>query len=114
MLSYLRRWLTPPIFPDEEQTRIASLLNILLLTTSFICLVDAAALLVFAPETIPTFWINGVGVAVGVGLLWIMRRGMVRLASWILCLVMWLLITYYVSISGGLRSPALDFLSLLI
>ncbi|HVO69161.1 MAG TPA: PAS domain-containing protein, partial [Aggregatilineaceae bacterium] len=114
MRTRVQRWLSAPIFPDEEQTRIAGLLNLLLLALIVLALLDAVLLLVFAPETIPTFWMNGLTVLSGCLLLWVMRRGGVRLASAVLCLILWPLTVYYLAISGGLGSPSLGFLSLFV
>src|SRR5512135_264306 len=102
MRAHVQRWLSAPIFPDEEQTRVAGLLNLLLLTLILLVLLDAALLLVFAPETIPTLWMNGLAVLGGCILLWVTRRGALRLASAILCLTLWPLTAYYLATSGGL------------
>src|SRR5664279_3605916 len=104
------RWLAPPTFTDEEKTRVASLLNMLLLSLIFLTLLDTILLLFFAPETIPTMWINGVFFLLMAILFLLMRRGFVQLSSILLCLLFWLLTAYCVSISGGLRSPAFTLL----
>ena len=114
MRTRVQRWLSSPIFPDEEQTRVAGLLNLLLLLTVALLLLDAALLLVFAPETIPTFWINGLAVVGCWILLWIMRRRHVRLASVLMCLALWPLTAYYLAVSGGLHSPTIGFLGLFV
>src|SRR5258708_4137392 len=113
MVSKVTHWLASPVFLDEEKTRIARLLNYTLLGLSGISVADAALLLVFAPETLSTFWINGVAVLFCLMLMLLMRWGRVRLAALLFCLVMWLLLVYYIAISGGLHSPAFGFLTLL-
>ncbi len=114
MRNRAQRWLSPPIFPDEEQTRVAGLLNLLLFALIVLTLLDAALLLVFAPETLPTFWINGVGVLGACTVLWIMRHGRVWLASVLLCASLWPLTAYYLATSGGLASPTIGFMSLFV
>ncbi|HVO43839.1 MAG TPA: PAS domain S-box protein, partial [Aggregatilineales bacterium] len=110
----VQHWLTPPVFPDEEQTRLAGVVGLLLLALSVIMVSDAALLLVSAPETIPTFWLNGAAI-VGSGILWwLTRNGHVRLAGALFCLTLWPLTVDYLAISGGLTSPTLSFLSLFI
>src|SRR5258708_2267826 len=114
MRTRIQRWLSPPIFPDEEQTRLAALLNLLLQALILIMLLETALLLVVAPDTPSTFLINGLTILMICGAMWIMRLGHVRLAGMILCLMLWPLTLYYVAISGGLASSALAFLSLFI
>ena len=113
-MEHLRKLLTPPVFPDEEQTRIARLLHWLLLAGAIALIFDAAILAIFAPETLPTFWINGLLLAVILLSYWVMRRGLVRTASLVLCLSAWITITYYLAISGGVTSPAFGFLTTII
>ena len=59
-LKALRHWFTPPVFPDEEQTRLAGLLHWMLLALAAVNLFNMGTFSIFAPETLPTFWINGV------------------------------------------------------
>jgi PAS domain S-box-containing protein len=114
MRTRVQRWLSAPVFLDEEQTRVAGLLNLLLITFISLLLLDLALLLIFAPETVSTFWINGAGVLIACVLLWVMRRGRVRLAGIILCLAFWPLLAYYLATSGGLSSPTLGFINLFV
>src|ERR1700694_3633340 len=107
MKTYLPRWLSPPLFPDERQMRRPDLLHWLLIAIILLISLDAVVLFFLAPETIPTFWLNGVSVLCCAVLLWIVRRGHVRLAGRTLCFVLWVLAAYYITVSGGLRSPAL-------
>src|SRR5579859_5632986 len=103
-------YLAAPAFDDGEKTRLARLLNATLLAFAVLDLADMLLLLIFAPATIPTFWINGVGLLGCFALIYVMRRGGVRLAAWLLCLMIYVLIVYYTAISGGLRSPAFSFI----
>src|SRR5258708_3012971 len=110
MLTHLRRWLSPPACPDEEQTRTASLLSPILLALMGLMLREGMVLWFVAPDTIPTLWINGVAVIGGAVLLRVMRLGYVRVAAGLLCALLWPMTFYYIAVSGGLRSPALSFL----
>ncbi len=114
MTDSIRRLLTPPVFPDDEQTRIARLLHRILLAGIGLNVFDAVLLAIFAPETLPTFWINGVCLVFFGISFWMMWRGQIRAASLMLCLPLWFLITYYLSISGGVMSPAFGFLFLIV
>src|SRR5690349_5443272 len=114
VLTRLRRWLSPPVFPDEEQTRIASLVHFLLVSLILVMTLDAGILFILAPETLPTFWINGLVILTGFVCLGFARRGYVRLACILFCLVTWPLTVYYIAVSGGLHSPALAFLCIFV
>src|SRR5258708_32885394 len=114
MLTHLRRWLAPPVFSDDEQTRIASLLNPLLLAVIVLMLLAAVVLLLVAPDTIPTLWINAAAIIGATMMHRMMRQGHVRLAAGLLCLLLWPLTVYYIAISGGLHSPAISFLAAFI
>lgn len=113
-MDSIRRLLTPPAFPDDEQARIARLIHWMLLAAIGLNLLDTILLIIFAPEMLPTFWINGVSlVFFGIDF-WIMRRGKIHTASLLLCLALWAATTYYLFISGGVTSPAIGFLNLAI
>jgi signal transduction histidine kinase len=104
----------PPAFSDDEQARIARLLYWILLGLIGLNLFDLALLLIYAPETVGTFWLNGVLVAACIVSFWLMRRGMVRPSSAVLCLTFWALLTYYACVSGGVTSPAFGFMTIVI
>lgn len=107
MRRYLTRFLNPPEFPDEEQTRVATLLNFFIWAVIAIISLNAIALFFAAPEIGFTLWLNGLVVALAFGLRWLMWQGRVNLAGFLLCLVFWGALAYYLATSGGLRSPAL-------
>lgn len=107
-------WLLPPTYSDEETTRVAGLLNILIWTIEFILVFDAVVLYILAPETLPTFWINGLAFALALTIRQVMLRGQVRTACYLLCFFIWFMLTYYLAISNGLRSPTLSFLGLVV
>ncbi|MFN8563888.1 MAG: ATP-binding protein [Anaerolineae bacterium] len=110
----LNRWLTPPVFVDEEQTRLANLLHWMLIFLVVVNLVDAALLLVFAPETLPTFWMNGVFLALTLVAYRMMRAGRVRSGALLVCLSLWALLVGYLAISGGVTSPATGLFAVII
>jgi PAS domain S-box-containing protein len=113
-LKYLRPILTPPTFKDDEQTRLARLLNNILLILIALNLIDMLLLLIYAPETLPTFWTNGVLLGLNLISFWMIRRGWVNAGSLLLCVPFWVLATYYYAISGGVTSPGFGLLALLI
>ncbi len=94
-------WLAPPVFEDEEKTRVASLLNTLLLTV----LVSAAVYIVATPFVNPnptlSWLITCAAVIPILSALYLMHRGHIQLASGLLCLTMWSAITLLAVFSGG-------------
>jgi hypothetical protein len=111
VLALAHRMLKPPAFPNDETNRVAGLLKLILLSISFVSVFDAVILLMFAPETLPTFWMNGLVLIIAVICLGLVRREQVRLASILFCLSFWVLLVYYLAISGGMMSPAPGILS---
>jgi PAS domain S-box-containing protein len=109
-VTRLRSWLIPPAFPaNDEQTRVAGLLNAILLAliAGFGLLSIFAALLVV--EINIWRWVITVPTAVlALVLLFVARRGYVRFASAALSMGLWIITTIAVVIGGGLRTPALS------
>ncbi|MBN1583988.1 MAG: GAF domain-containing protein, partial [Anaerolineae bacterium] len=109
MFSRIRRFISPPVFEDEDKTRTALLLYVVLVVFS---VVTAAVLaLVFATEGLPSSFheafipIISVGIlSLNVGLYHMLRRGRLNLAGSILLAVLWLIITFWVYAFSGLAA----------
>ena len=106
MMFQIKRWLASPVFPDDEtQTRRASLLNATLLTL----LGFAVALIIanfFGGRTPLTLvGLNGIVVVTSLGLLYLMRRGMVQLASTFTMFLGFVIITLAAMALGTIRTP---------
>ena len=100
--------LMSPVFPDSEKTRQAAMLNVILWATLVVTLVANGMTFLFATQFwLPLFSTLLVAVPVGTSL-WLLRRGMVRLASWVFVLFMWLVISLLIYLQGGLMSPTLS------
>jgi GAF domain-containing protein len=105
MMNWIRQFFAPPVFEgDEDKTRTASLLNIILLSI----LAVASPIIVISPLALPQPLL-GVIVSVPMtllclGALVIMRRGYVRLASLIPVSIQWIAYAAMVLISGGMTS----------
>jgi PAS domain S-box-containing protein len=101
MLRGIRRWIGPPIFEgDADKTRVAWLLNIILLT-----LIARAIFIRFATgsETArPSFVVPFILVLLA--MLSVMRNGAVRLASIGTVCAFWLSLTLAATETGGLHS----------
>ncbi|MBN1889564.1 MAG: GAF domain-containing protein [Thermoflexales bacterium] len=101
-LAWARQLITATVFDDAEKTRVAGLLNIILLVLLGSALVVMAAL-VAARDALDLLL---VGMFTGVLLVlrfW-MLRGHVRPASWVLSITVLLLATTSIWISGSLRT----------
>lgn len=97
LIPSFRQWLTPPVFPDKEQTRAARWLNWLFLAIIAITIIDSIAVLIglldqnavvqIVTTNIIALWLN-------LTALWLMRRGHVKISATILLTTAYLLITY--------------------
>ncbi len=109
MIRRIKPLLAPPAFADEEQTRLAGLLNIILLTILTAAL--AIQLLLLPVDLVqsrpPTLSMPVIAaLVVSVGLLIVVRRGHVRFASVTLALALLALTTLAIVTSGGVFSPS--------
>ena len=105
MLARLPQILAPPTFPDAAQTRLAAWLNTLLLATLAVLAIYIPIGLVSSLDQLGTLFCSLL-LSMQVVLLWALRRGRVRLASWLYCLTatvaMWLAVLAF----GGVRSSS--------
>jgi GAF domain-containing protein len=108
MLTWIKRLTAAPVFEDdEEKTRNAALLNIVLWAT--LAIIAAAAFpLIFFNETPADVVLSAVMVItflllVG-GLVLLLHRGRVRLASTLMCVLLLVTITVTIFLFGGLRT----------
>jgi len=105
-MNRLRQLLAPPVFEDEDKTRIASVLNTILLIILGILLLTAIPVLITSYNVGPSL-VNLVIVLLLVsGVLFLMRRGRVQLASTLLASAGWLAITVMTFFDGGVHSGA--------
>jgi PAS domain S-box-containing protein len=107
MFAFLPKWLAPPVFEDdEEKTRKASLLNVILLA-----LFAAVALYGgFAPIE-PTLWIRRAIILVPflsviLTLWWATRRGYVRFAGEAVVVAIWTMFSLALGYGAGYNNPA--------
>jgi GAF domain-containing protein len=107
-MSWFRQLLTPPVFPeDEDKTRIASFLNIIAWMGGFLIVLASPGLIYFN-DSATDIWISaGIVLAflVLLGLVIVLlRRGLVRAASFVLVISVWISITTMIFLFGGVRS----------
>ncbi|MFZ4616606.1 MAG: PAS domain S-box protein [Rectinemataceae bacterium] len=116
VLLFAKRLLAPPVFPDDEaRTRIASLLNIAVLS---LVLLDALAICGNFMNGRSASAIQGINYSFillfMIVLYWI-RRGLTRLASITLLAVSFLFLTAIVALIGTVHSPVtLEFVTIVI
>ena len=107
----LWQWLTPPVFPDKEQTRAAHWLNFLSLMLIALITANSIAIIVGLldqEDKIQILLINFVGLAVNLAVLVLMRRGYVKEASFILLAILFVLITYInAKVFQSIRTPSI-------
>jgi signal transduction histidine kinase len=108
MWARIRRYFSPPVFPaDEEKTRVARLLNTILLIVLLMVVVFAipAFLIRLSLGRILLELILALSV---VGLFILMRRGRVRLTGTLLSFALLILVSIGTYMSGGLRGSILS------
>jgi PAS domain S-box-containing protein len=108
MLIWIKQFLAPPVFEDEDKTRVAGLLNIILLATIAINVVYSPILVVILPNPTPSLVVDNILLLLEIGLLVLMRRGYVQAASILLSFIVWVYITFVLYFFGGVRSPVLN------
>ncbi|HXV44611.1 MAG TPA: PAS-domain containing protein, partial [Anaerolineae bacterium] len=108
MLTRFQHFLAPPVFDDEEKTRVAGLLNIILLATIAANIAYNPILVVFLANPAPILVIDGVFLLLEIGLLVLMRRGYIQVTSILLLFLVWIHVTFVLYSFGGMRSPALN------
>lgn len=101
MWARIRKYLSPPIFEgDEEKTRVASFLNAILLIVLLIVL-TFASLTFFVTLDFGRIVIELLLALVSLGVLFLMRRGHVRLASVIFSSALLVIVSIGTYLSGG-------------
>ena len=104
MITWLRRFLAPPVFEgDEDKTRTASALNTVLLTILTVALLGVFAT-PFVARASDTVFIIVPMVILASATLALMRSGRVRPAARLFIFSLWVFITVLISISGGVSN----------
>jgi len=102
MLDRIKQLLAPPVFADDEdKTRIARLLNTLLLVFLVFTVAYSIVSICALPTPELTVPIMGIVALLEVGALLLMRRGYVRAVSLLYSLVSWALVTGVSTFFGG-------------
>jgi len=105
MINAARKWLRSPEFEDEDKTRIASLLNIILLFGMGINIIDAATVLLLNSRPATTLSINITTFVMLGSFLYFARQGHVALTSLAACITFWVGIAVGMWNMGGVLNP---------
>ncbi|KAA3658360.1 MAG: hypothetical protein DWQ04_25370 [Chloroflexi bacterium] len=108
MITRIRTFFAPPIFEDdEEKTRIARLLNIILITVMALVMVFSVPALWMTPE-FGRVLIELVLAGWAFVMLILLRRGYVRLAGFLFSLTLWAVVSYGTYEAGGFRGSTMS------
>jgi PAS domain S-box-containing protein len=105
MIDVPRKWLSAPAFDDEDKTRVAGLLNIILLFSAGMNAIDAVAVLLFDARPVSTLLINVTMFIMLIGLLYLTHQGHVTLTSLATCITFWAGVTTGMWNMGGVINP---------
>ena len=107
MLARIRQILSPPLFEDdEEKTRIASLINTIAVSALAIDTLVLVILPIVMPGQSEPLFPVGIAIILLLGILFVIRKGWVRIAGSFLTYGFWLITTLAVATSGGVHAPA--------
>lgn len=107
-MNRLKRLFAPPVFEDEEKTRVAGVLNVILLGILAIVVVYAIVSFITFPDPLPNLLTDSAIVLVVLGILFLMHRGNVRLASTLLSFALWGIVTLGTVVYSGLRGVSVS------
>ena len=100
-MQKLRELFAPPVFPDDpEKTRLARLLNVILLTVMTLLILFSIPAFLLTPE-IGRILIELMLAGWSLIMLALMRRGHVRLSGFLMSLTLWVVVSYGTYESGG-------------
>lgn len=108
MLAHLRSLFAPPVFADdEEKTRIARLLHLILITVMALVMMFSVPAFVMTPE------IGRILIEIILGvwallMLVLLRRGYVALAGFLLSFTLWAVVSYGTYEAGGFRGSTMS------
>jgi signal transduction histidine kinase len=112
MLQKITKWFSPPSFKnDEDKTRIAGMLHVILLVL-FAVIIVAILLGITGSVSITNVAFFTSSIFVGPGavifLLFMLRKGYVRFVAWAFVFFQWLSTVTQIFGSGGIESPAIS------
>ncbi|MFN2185566.1 MAG: hypothetical protein ACK2UU_16370, partial [Anaerolineae bacterium] len=111
MVAWTRRFFLPRTYDDEEQSRVAWLLTVVLLAllgSAFLITLAAAVFYALNADTESQFTLlsGAVMTLVFAGLLFLARLGLMRLVSVVFLTLLWMLITVWIFTTSGISSDS--------
>jgi PAS domain S-box-containing protein len=106
MFKRIKGSISPPCFEDEDKTRTAALLNAILLGVLALSVMFAVVTPLAYPNPSPMILLACAVVLVLLCLLYLLRRGRVRLASILFSSLIWVVAALTAATLGGLRTAA--------
>ena len=115
MSNPILKFLAPPVFPeDEEKTRAAELLNVILITQALLGLLSLAALLLGRTAPLQTYIVIVIFVSLMALLQIPMRRGFVTPVAYAAVALFTVALTFSIYTNGTIRAPAIILYTLTI
>ncbi|UCH10966.1 MAG: hypothetical protein JSU61_03505, partial [Fidelibacterota bacterium] len=113
-LDRLRRFLAPPVFEEAEKTRLARVTYLLPVSMFVPALISATAVSIYSATPGPSSTIlAGILIFMLIGI-FLVRMGLVDLASWLLLLGVWGILAIALLLSGGILFPVVGALLLTV
>lgn len=107
-MNKLRELLAPPVFPDDpEKTRLARLLNVILITVMTLLILFSIPAFLQTPQ-VGRLLIELTIAGWSLIMLVLMRRGRVRLAAFLMSLTLWVVVSYGTYESGGFHGSIMS------
>src|SRR5437016_4103828 len=106
MRTWISRFMAPPVYQgDEDKTHVALLLHYILIALLIGAVLNRSIFWLHAATPPPRSFIFWPLTLLLLGMMILMRRGYVQLASIITVIGLWLALSAYNTISGGFHSP---------
>ena len=107
MQTFFERCFAAPVFPDDEETRQARLLEIMRRGMILLLLANCLLNIILLPAS-TTRWltIGAAGMASNLVIIYFSRQGQRRLAGFLLLALIWLIATLAAATAGGIKAPA--------
>lgn len=107
MFDKLKKWLAPPHYADPDEQRIAVLLNALCWSTLPLIIIVTLIGLFFSQLPFGSVIVRTIPLMAAPLLsLWALRHNRLRLGSYSFVYPIWLLLTLFAFLGGGVRAPA--------
>ncbi|HEY86097.1 MAG TPA: response regulator [Chloroflexi bacterium] len=114
MLSKIKQFLTPPIFEDEDKTRLANLLNTLLLFATVLVALYSLILPFTTPNPAPVSLFLGIIILILIVTFFLMRQGKIKMTANISIAILWIFVAGMTFFLGGIFNPSFTSLILII